>query len=170
MPPAVVVNITVHANRVDHSVDITGVPYEAGLRQSLISVDNARATHGRIEPTEAVLSLKDAAGRTYTSSSYITLIWWFWGETISNREDFYITEDLPTGCNAMLRRTSDDGKPQKKALPLFTKPQTNDSTRPLPPNIGFFNLRLSGVNTELLTEAFEVAAPQQRGAHSRLKL
>lgn len=100
------------------------MPYEAGLQRSLISVEYARATQGRIVPTEAVLSLQDAAGRTYRSSSYITLIWWIYGETISNREDFYITEDLPQGRNAMLRRTSDDGKPKRKALPLFNRAQT----------------------------------------------
>ena len=114
----------------DNKVPISGVPYDGSLRQSLISTEYARATHGRIEQTEAPLSLQDVDGRVYRSSSYITLRWWFPGDSLSNVETFYITEDLPSDCHAMLRRAPDkNAGDSKKALPLFNKAQTAGKLR-----------------------------------------
>ena len=124
-PPAAVVNITVHANGVEGGdVDIQRVPYDATLRQSLISIEYAQATHGTIVQTGAEVTLHAGGGKSYTSASYITLKWWLWDETVSYRDNFYITEDLPRGCNAMLHRMPEDGHPSNKALPLFNKGQT----------------------------------------------
>lgn len=125
MLPGAVVDITVHASRVEGgAVNIFGVPYDASLRHSLISAEYAQATEGTIVQTEPALSLYDADGNIYTSLSYITLRWWFYGDSVSNREDFYITNDLPTGRHAMLRRPPGDTHHKSKALPLFNKVQT----------------------------------------------
>ncbi|KAL9626156.1 MAG: hypothetical protein Q9164_007931, partial [Protoblastenia rupestris] len=124
MPPAKFVNITVHANRVEgRDVNIHGVPYDAALTQSLISPEYAQVTQGMIVRTEAELKINDGSGNHYTSASYITLIWWLCGETVSHRGDFYITKDLPKNCHAMLHHMPDD-ETGKKALPLFNKAQT----------------------------------------------
>ncbi len=113
-----------HANRVEgRDVHISGVPYDATLTQSLISPEYAQATQGVIVPMEVELDIHDANGKHYASSSYITLIWWICGETISHREDFYITKDLPGNCHAMPHHMLDDDL-GKKALPLFNKAQT----------------------------------------------
>lgn len=73
---------------------------------------------------EAAVSFHDEERNTYTSSSYITLKWWFCGESLSDKEDFYITEDLPRDRHAMLRRAPNDADHRNKALPLFNKVQT----------------------------------------------
>ncbi|KAF7505018.1 hypothetical protein GJ744_001472 [Endocarpon pusillum] len=129
MPAAKFVDITVHANRVEgRDVNISGVPYDATLTQSLISPEYAQATQGTIVQTEAELDIHSADGKHYMSSSKITLIWWLCGETISHREVFYITKDLPGAYNAMLHHMP-DGHLGKKALPLFNKNQTAEDKK-----------------------------------------
>jgi hypothetical protein len=73
---------------------------------------------------EAVLNLHGVDGNVYTSSSFITLSWWRRGKPFSDIEKFYITEDLPRDCHAMLRRAPDDDDHSNTALPLFNKAQT----------------------------------------------
>jgi hypothetical protein len=123
--PAMRVNITVHANGVEGgAVNISAVPVDSSISHSLISTDYARATHGSIVQTGTVLSLRDADGKVYTSSSYITLRWWYSGDSLSNTENFYITSDLPSHCGAMLRQPQDNVARGNKVLPLFNKVQT----------------------------------------------
>jgi hypothetical protein len=119
------VDIEVHANGVQGgAVPISSVPIDSSLSYSLISTQNAEATHGSIVQTGNVLSINDANGRVYTTSSYIALTWWIVGEAVSNRDNFYITSDLPRECGAMLRHAPDNAAHGSKALPLFNKVQT----------------------------------------------
>lgn len=154
---AVRYNITVHASGVEGgAVHIPEVPYDAGLRQSFISTENAQATHGLIVQTETALSLQGADEKIYRSSSYITLTWWMCGDSLSHIEDFYITEDLPRNCRAMLRRAPDDAAHGNKALPLFNKVQTAGT---LP----------SGVLIWLLTDTCFMLKEEKKRAEERRK-
>lgn len=99
------VNITVQACGVDGGeVHLVGL-YDPSLPKSLIATQYAQATRGKINQIETPLSILDRNGNTYTSRSYISLRLWERGEYVSESEDFYITEDLPRGRQAILRRT-----------------------------------------------------------------
>lgn len=125
-----VLNITVQASRVENRpIPIEEVPFDATLRQSLISPDYAQATRGTIVGLGAAISIQDTQGRAYTSSSYVTLNWWIRDGWSSNLEDFYITDDLPSNCHAMLHRMPENGTPKNRALPLFNSTQTTEQKK-----------------------------------------
>ncbi|KAF7507457.1 hypothetical protein GJ744_010388 [Endocarpon pusillum] len=128
MSREVVLNITVQA-RDSGAITIPEVPVDSALSQSLISTQYAKLTQGTIVETGGGHAVQETGGKTYTLSSYVTLSWWVGNECISSSDNFYITDDLPSNCHAMLHHMPDNGNQGNKALPLYNKFQTAEERK-----------------------------------------
>ncbi|EXJ57586.1 hypothetical protein A1O7_07934 [Cladophialophora yegresii CBS 114405] len=90
--------IFVVADGQEHPVKLSNAFYGCGLSKSVISRSRATASHGSIRsipPTK----IADHTGRTYSSTSKVSLRWYYDGGTQTFPETFYIadaaTTDLP---------------------------------------------------------------------------
>ena len=123
------VRIFVIADDQEHAVKLPNTVYDNTLPRSLISKAKALDTHGPIL-SNAPTTLTDHTGKRHTSTSTISLRWYYDNGLQTFEETFYVVDKLPrpdsdgTEWDAMLRAgvdlTPEQSAPQ--ALPYYAMP------------------------------------------------
>ena len=139
------VRISVVADGQEKIVKLPNTVYDGTLQKSLISKARADATHGLIQP-KAPITAVDNRGTRHTSSSTITLRWYYDSGLQSFKETFYVVDRLPLPegggggdgggggeWDAMLRKgveRSPEHSPPQAYPYVKTPPQTNKDPQP----------------------------------------
>lgn len=130
------VGISVIADDQEHAIKLPNTLYDGTLQKSLISKANAVASHGAILPRPGI-SLTDHNGQTHTSTSTISLRWYYDNGLQTFQETFYVVDRLhqPNSdkreWDAVLRAGVEPCPEQSaaNAFPYMNVPQGHDPGR-----------------------------------------
>ncbi|EXJ87958.1 hypothetical protein A1O1_04885 [Capronia coronata CBS 617.96] len=130
--------IFVIAEGQEHTVRLANTLSDNALKKSLISRAKALATHGPIQSKSPTV-LTDHSGTTYTSTSTISLRWYYDDGLQTFQESFYIVDRLSRATgegggsggdwDAILRADIEPGSAVGQAYPYCTIPAGQDPRR-----------------------------------------